>query len=198
MELLAYLEGSVDQRYRSDLAQKFGLDLTKKCGAYSTGNRQKLLIIAALAKRPTVLICDEASTGLDPVMNRIFQEELSDAKDRGCGVLYSSHILSEVEALADRVYLLATGQVVDQGSVDSLKGLTARTVILQGCPHIGSLAALPGVDHFEHAGDRCSFQFTGETNALLKALSTTPVDAVSIQQPSLEEAFMSHYQETAQ
>jgi ABC-2 type transport system ATP-binding protein len=121
LELFANLHGSVDAAYRDELIERFQFDPSKKARAYSKGNKQKIVLIAALAARADLLVLDEPTIGLDPLMEQEFRNVLRIAKDRGQTVFLSSHILSEVEAVADRVAILRAGRLVESGTMDELR-----------------------------------------------------------------------------
>ncbi len=127
-ELLARLHGGTDIGYRDELIKRFQLDPRRKIRALSKGNRQKVQLIAALATRADLLLLDEPTSGLDPLMEMVFRESINEAKGRGQTVFLSSHILSEVEALCDRVGILRRGRLVDQGTLAELRHLSAQTV----------------------------------------------------------------------
>src|SRR6516162_7560583 len=128
LRLLGRVHGEVDDAYREELVGRFQLDLNKKVRAYSRGNRQKVLLIAALMCRPDLLILDEPTAGLDPLMEQEFRHTLSEAKERGQTVFLSSHILSEVEAVCDRVAILRQGRLVELGTLEELRHLSALSV----------------------------------------------------------------------
>jgi ABC-2 type transport system ATP-binding protein len=127
-EFLARVHGRVDVAYRDELVERFKLDVDKKVRALSKGNRQKVQLIAALASRAELLILDEPTSGLDPLMEVAFRESVAEAKARGQTVFLSSHILSEVEALCDRVGILSGGRLVDEGTLEQLRHLSSHTV----------------------------------------------------------------------
>ena len=192
-EFLARLRGGVDVAYRDELVERFKLDVDKKVRALSKGNRQKVLLIAALASRAELLILDEPTSGLDPLMEVAFRESVGEAKARGQTVFLSSHILSEVEALCGRVGILSAGRLVDEGTLEQLRHLSAHTVdvTFEGSPP--RLPELDGV-RVERAGEnalRC--EVSGEIRPLLAALAEQPVVALSSREPSLEEIFLHHY-----
>ncbi len=128
LEFLASLRGGVDVAYRDELVQRFHLDVDKKIRALSKGNRQKVSLIAALASRADLLLLDEPTSGLDPLMEVVFRECVAEARERGQTVFLSSHILSEVEAICDRVGILRDGRLVDEGTLSDLRHLSAQTV----------------------------------------------------------------------
>jgi ABC-2 type transport system ATP-binding protein len=194
-ETLVYLErlhGSTDTAYRDELVERFQLDVSKKVRALSKGNRQKVQLVAAFATRADLLLLDEPSSGLDPLMEVAFRQTVLEAKERGQTVFLSSHILSEVEALCDRVGILRKGRLVDEGTLTELRHLGAQTVEITfaGVP---PELELPGV-HVVHAGAnalRC--EVTGSIGPLIDALAHHEVVALSSREPSLEEIFLHHY-----
>src|SRR5437764_3173241 len=128
LEFLGNVHGSVDRDYRADLIDRFQLDPDKKSRAYSHGNKQKVLLIAALAARADLLLLDEPTTGLDPLMEQVFRSCVRDAHERGQTVLLSSHILSEVEAVCDRLAMLRAGRVIETGHLGILPELAGLRV----------------------------------------------------------------------
>jgi len=193
-EYLARLRGGVDAAYRDLLAERFKLDVDKRVRALSKGNRQKVQLIAALATRAELLILDEPTAGLDPLMEVAFRESVAEARERGQTVFLSSHILSEVEALCDRVGILSAGRLVDEGTLAELRHLSAHTVEVTFAGPAPRLPSLPGVE-VERAGEnalRC--EVGGEIKPLLAALAELPVVALSSREPSLEEIFLHHYE----
>src|SRR5204863_9886988 len=128
LRFLGNVHGSVDATYRDELVGRFELVPDKKIRAYSHGNRQKVLLIAAFASRADLLLLDEPTSGLDPLMERVFQACVREARDRGQTVLLSSHILSEVDAVCDRVAMLRGGRIIETGRLDVLRGLAALHV----------------------------------------------------------------------
>jgi len=192
-EFLARLHGGTDVAYRAALVERFQLDTSKKIRALSKGNRQKVQLIAALATRAELLLLDEPTSGLDPLMEMAFRDSVKEAKERGHTVFLSSHILSEVEALCDRVGILREGKLVDQGTLEELRHLAAQTVEVTFAGQAPELPLLPGV-HAEKAGpNTLRFEVTGSIGALIAALAEHPVATLSSREPSLEEIFMHHY-----
>jgi ABC-2 type transport system ATP-binding protein len=190
---LARLQGSTDEAYRDLLVERFRLELDKKVRALSKGNRQKIQLIAAFAIRADLLILDEPTNGLDPLMEVAFRQTVLEAKERGQGVFLSSHILSEVEALCDRVGILREGRLVDQGTLADLRHLSAQTieVTFDGPPP--SLDGLPGVQVESAGANALRLEVTGSVRPLLAALAGQPVVTLSSREPSLEEIFLHHY-----
>jgi ABC-2 type transport system ATP-binding protein len=182
-ELLAQLRGGTDVAYRRQLVERFQLDTRKKIRALSKGNRQKVQLVAALATRADLLLLDEPTAGLDPLMEAAFRDCIQEAKDRGQTVFLSSHILSEVEVLCDRVGILRKGKLVDQGTLAELRHLSAQTVEV----------IFDGV-RVERAGPSAlRFDVSGPVRPLLAALAEHPVATLSSREPSLEEIFLHHY-----
>ncbi|MGZ4394859.1 MAG: ABC transporter ATP-binding protein [Gaiellaceae bacterium] len=189
---LANLHGSTDTAYRDELVERFQLDVSKKVRALSKGNRQKVQLVAAFATRADLLLLDEPSSGLDPLMEVAFRQTVLEAKERGQTVFLSSHILSEVEALCDRVGILRKGRLVDEGTLAELRHLGAQTVEITFAGTQPELE-LPGV-HVVHAGTnvlRC--EVTGSIGPLIDALAHHEVVALTSREPSLEEIFLHHY-----
>ena len=192
-ELLAKLHGRVDGAYRNELVERFQLDVAKKVRALSKGNRQKVQLVAALATRADLLVLDEPTSGLDPLMEVVFRECIQEAKGRGQTVFLSSHILSEVEILCDRVGILRAGRLVDQGSLAELRHLSAHTVdvVFQG--PAPDLARLDGVRVITRDGDALRLEVTGQMGPLLAELGRHDVASLTSREPSLEEIFLRHY-----
>ena len=192
-EFLARLRGGTDTAYRDLLVERFELDTSKRVRALSKGNRQKVQLIAALATRADLLLLDEPTAGLDPLMEAAFRERVHEAKERGQTVFLSSHILSEVEALCDRVGILRDGRLVDQGTLAELRHLSAQTVEVTFAGAPPSLDGLAGVTAVP-AGERSvRYEVSGEIGPLISALANHPVIALTSREPSLEEIFLHHY-----
>jgi ABC-2 type transport system ATP-binding protein len=197
LEFLARLHGGTDVSYRSALVERFSLDTSKRVRALSKGNRQKVQLVAALATRADLLILDEPTSGLDPLMEMAFRHSIHEARERGQTVFLSSHILSEVEALCDRVGILRAGRLVDEGTLEELRHLSAQTVEVTfagPAPHLGPI---PGV-RAQSAGEnalRC--EVTGNIGPLIAALARYPLVALTSREPSLEEIFLHHYDQPA-
>ncbi|HWB22877.1 MAG TPA: ABC transporter ATP-binding protein [Gaiellaceae bacterium] len=195
-ETLAFLgrmHGSVDESYRRTLVERFQLEQTKKVRALSKGNRQKIQLVAAFATRAELLVLDEPTSGLDPLMEVAFRETVLEAKERGQTVFLSSHIMSEVEALCDRVGILRQGRLVDEGTLSALRHLSAQTVEVTFAGPAPELGALEGVT-MEHAGPNAlRFEVSGSVGPLLSALAGKDVVGLTSREPSLEEIFLHHY-----
>ena len=200
IDLYGRLRGGLDTARRAELLERFELDPTKKGRTYSKGNRQKVALVAAFASAPDVelLILDEPTSGLDPLMEEVFQSCVAEERDRGRTVLLSSHVLSEVEALCDRVSIIRNGRTVESGTLGELRHLTRTSVVaeLAGAPN--GLATLPGVHGLELRGQRVTFQVdTDKLDAVLRSLGTSGVRSLTSTPPTLEELFLRHYQDDA-
>jgi ABC-2 type transport system ATP-binding protein len=190
---LGRMHGSVDEGYRRTLVERFELEQTKKVRALSKGNRQKIQLVAAFATRAELLILDEPTSGLDPLMEVAFRETVLEAKQRGQTVFLSSHIMSEVEALCDRVGILRQGRLVDEGTLAELRHLSAQTVDVTFAGPAPELEPLEGVT-VEHAGPNAlRFEVSGSVGPLLDALAGKDVVGLTSREPSLEEIFLHHY-----
>ncbi|HTZ04535.1 MAG TPA: ABC transporter ATP-binding protein [Gaiellaceae bacterium] len=190
---LARLRGSTDAAYRDVLVDRFQLDTDKRVRALSKGNRQKVQLVAAFATRADLLLLDEPTAGLDPLMEVAFRATVLEAKERGQTVFLSSHILSEVEALCDRVGILRRGRLVDQGTLDELRHLSAQAIEVTFEGPAPELPPLAGV-HVDRAGPQAlRFEVTGSVGPLLEALAPHRVVALTSREPSLEEIFLHHY-----
>jgi ABC-2 type transport system ATP-binding protein len=192
-EFLARLHGSTDVAYRDELVERFQLDTRKKIRALSKGNRQKVQLIAALATRADLLLLDEPTSGLDPLMEMVFRECLKEAKERGQGVFLSSHILNEVEAVCDRVGILRAGKLVDQGTLNELRHLSAQRVEVTFAGRAPELPPLPGVEVSSAGPSALRFEVAGSIGPLIAALAEHPVATLTSREPSLEEIFLHHY-----
>jgi ABC-2 type transport system ATP-binding protein len=193
LHLLGRVHGQVDPGYRDELIERFALDPGKKVRAYSKGNRQKILLIAAFMTRPDLLVLDEPTSGLDPIMEQAFRQCVQEARGAGQAVFLSSHILSEVEALCDRVGILRDGRLVEIGTLESMRHLSALTVeaIFGGVPP--DLSAVPGVRRVITDSRRVHLEVQGPMQPLIDALAGTGVRELTSREPSLEELFLAHY-----
>ena len=194
IDLLGRLRGGLNEQRRADLLERFDLDPTKKGRTYSKGNRQKVALVAALAADVELLILDEPTSGLDPVVGEAFRECIAEERASGRTVLLSSHILSEVEALCDRVSIIRAGRTVDSGTLTDLRHLTRTSIdaVLAAPPN--GLATLPGVHGLDVEGTRVRFQVdTAQLGGVLAELTRIGVRSLVSQPPTLEELFLRHY-----
>ncbi|CAM3906621.1 ABC transporter ATP-binding protein [Kibdelosporangium persicum] len=194
IDLLGRMRGGIDQRRKADLLDRFELDPRKKGGTYSKGNRQKVALVAAFASNVELLVLDEPTSGLDPLMEAVFQECVADERRRGRTVLLSSHILSEVEALCDRVSIIRRGRTVESGTLAEMRRLTRTTVTAELTGAMPRLGDVPGVRVLEVDGRRVRCQVDGDGLAeLMRELAAAGVQSLVSQPPTLEEMFLRHY-----
>jgi len=193
LHLLGRVQGQVDPAYRDELIGRFDLDPTKKVRAYSKGNRQKLILIAALMTRADLLVLDEPTSGLDPLMEQVFRHCIHEGRERDQTVFLSSHILSEVEALCDRVGILRDGVLVEMGTLAEMRHLSALSVEVTFDESVPDLTGVPGVKSVEVTGRVMRCQVSGTIEPLLKVLAGSGVRELLSREPSLEEIFLAHY-----
>jgi ABC-2 type transport system ATP-binding protein len=192
-EFLARLRGGTDVAYREALIERFQLDVDKKIRALSKGNRQKVQLIAALATRADLLLLDEPTTGLDPLMEVAFRESVIEAKQRGQAIFLSSHILSEVEALCDRVGILRDGRLVDEGTLAELRHLSSQTIEVSFDGPAPRLDDVPGIHVISAGANALRIEVSASIGPLLGELAKHSVIAMTSREPSLEEIFLHHY-----
>ncbi len=194
IELLGRLQGGQDPARRDRLLAMFDLDPTKKSRAYSKGNRQKVALIAALATDAELFLLDEPTSGLDPLMEEAFRGCVRELREQGRTVLLSSHILSEAEALSDRVSIIREGQVVDTGRLEELRHLTRTSVSADVAAVPPGLDAIPGVHDVVVVDHRISAQVEPSGLApLLRALTDVGLQSLISQPPTLEDLFLRRY-----
>jgi ABC-2 type transport system ATP-binding protein len=196
LDFLGRMHGGVDACYREELVDRFSLDTSKKVRALSKGNRQKVQLIGALATRADLLLLDEPTAGLDPLMEMVFRQCVREAKDRGQTVFLSSHILSEVEALCGRVGILRQGQLVDQGTLSELRHLSAQTIDVTFDGTAPDLPVLAGVHVTALGPNALRLEVSGPVRPVITALIQYPIVKFSSREPSLEEIFLHHYSST--
>lgn len=195
IDLLGRMRGGVDDARRSELLQRFELDPTRRCRSYSKGNRQKVALVAALCADVELLLLDEPTAGLDPVMEAEFQEVVREEVARGRTVLLSSHILAEVESLCDRVTIIREGRSVASGSLGELRGLTRTTVVARlGRPtDLGDVPGLSVVSVLD--GEIRAEVESGHLSDVMRVLAERDIESLVVHPPTLEELFLSHYDE---
>ncbi|MDQ6617037.1 MAG: ABC transporter ATP-binding protein [Actinomycetota bacterium] len=193
LHLLGRIHGRFDPGYRDALIERFQFDPSKRVRAYSKGNRQKLVLIAALMTRADLLLLDEPTSGLDPLMEVAFRECVHEALNRGQTVFLSSHILSEVEALCQRVAILRAGRLVEVGTLSEMRHLSALTVEAEFETAPPDLTTVPGVKAVVVDGNRVRCQVSGPIDPLLVAIAGRGVRRLVSREPSLEELFVAHY-----
>ncbi|UBU11560.1 ABC transporter ATP-binding protein [Nonomuraea gerenzanensis] len=198
IDLLGRVRGGLDPERRTELLERFELDPRKKCRTYSKGNRQKVALVAAFASDVELLILDEPTSGLDPLMEAVFNDCVLKEKRDGRTVLLSSHILSEVETLCDRVSIIRAGRTVESGSLTDLRHLTRTSVTAELAGPAPGLAALPGVHGLTVDGARLRCQVDGDAlTPVLAELARAGVRSLTTQPPTLEELFLRHYEGAA-
>ncbi|GAA4063110.1 ABC transporter ATP-binding protein [Amphibacillus indicireducens] len=195
IDLFLKLHGGGDKQKRDELIKRFELDPKKKAKGYSKGNRQKVGLIAALSVDSDFYIFDEPTSGLDPLMESVFQDEVEKIKQKGKAILLSSHILSEVERLADKVVIIRQGKIVETGTLDELRHLTRSTVTLATRDDVSQMASLNGVHDFSQKDNQATFSADNRyINDILKQATTLGVLKLEAVPPTLEELFMRHYE----
>ncbi|WP_420873091.1 DUF4162 domain-containing protein [Nocardioides daphniae] len=194
IDLLGRMRGGLDERRRDELIERFELDPTRKARAYSKGNRQKVALVAALAARVELYLFDEPTAGLDPIKEAEFQSCVHEMRAEGATVLLSSHILAEVEALADKVTIIREGRAVQSGTLAALRSHTRTTVVAETTRPAAELASLPGVHHLQAADGRLRMEVdSAELDRVLRSLADLGVVALQAHPPTLEELFLREY-----
>jgi len=194
IDLLGRLRGGLNPARRADLLERFELDPTVRARAYSKGNRQKVALVAALASDVELLLLDEPTAGLDPLMEAAFRACIEEERTSGRTVLLSSHILSEVEALCDRVTIIRGGRTVETGTLAELRHLTRTSISAELAGPPAGLDLLPGVHGLDIEGNRVRCEVdTDKLDGLLRQLISTGVRGLTSQPPTLEELFLRHY-----
>jgi ABC-2 type transport system ATP-binding protein len=191
--LLGRVFGQVDEAYRDVLIDRFDLDPSKRVRAYSKGNRQKVILIAGLMTRADLLLLDEPTSGLDPLMEQAFRACVHEASDRGQTIFLSSHILSEVEALCHRIAILRAGELVEVGTLEEMRHLSALSIEVEFDGPAPDLTRVAGVSALRVDGGSLRCQLTGSVEPLLAALAGSGVRHLLSREPSLEELFLAHY-----
>ncbi|EZR82202.1 TPA: ABC transporter ATP-binding protein [Staphylococcus aureus] len=195
IDLFMNLHGNGDTEKRDDLIKRFELDPKKKAKGYSKGNRQKVGLIAALSVDSDLYIFDEPTSGLDPLMEVVFQEEVEKIKNNGKSILLSSHILSEVERLADRVAIIRQGEIVESGTLDELRHLTRSTIIIETEEDVTKLLKVKGVFDFKHENNQATFSAENkQLNYILNEAVKLGVKKIESTPPTLEDLFIRHYE----
>lgn len=195
IDLFMKLHGNGNKEKRDELIKRFELDSKKKAKNYSKGNRQKVGLIAALSVDSDLYLFDEPTSGLDPLMEAVFQEEVEKIKRAGKAILLSSHILSEVERLADKIVIIRQGTVVEEGSLAELRHLTRSTITIETQGDVATLASLSGVHDFVQKENQAHFSAdTEQLNEILLAATKLGVKKFESVPPTLEDLFMRHYE----
>ncbi len=194
IDLLTGLRGGADEKLRRDLVEEFEFDPRKKARTYSKGNRQKVALIAAFARPARLYLLDEPSAGLDPVMDAVFRRQVERVSTDGATILLSSHILSEVEQLCDRVTIIRSGTAVETGTLGELRHLQRTHFRVTGLADPARLAALPGTHEVSIAGSAAEFDADpGDLGSVLAGIAEPGISGLSVAPPSLESLFLRHY-----
>jgi ABC-2 type transport system ATP-binding protein len=198
IDFFAGLRGGVDMAYVDELAQRLQADLSRKVGEYSSGNRQKIGLIQAFMHKPTLLILDEPNSGLDPLVQQTFQEMLREVRADGRTVFLSSHTLSEVERVADRVGIIRRGRLVVVERVDELKRKAIRRLDFEYAEPVpaGVFAGVEGVRAADVHGVFAEVSYEGSVNPVLQAAMTHEVVNLHSRDADLEEIFLAYYRDT--
>ena len=195
IDLFMKLRGTGNKNRREEMIEKFKLDPSKKCRNYSKGNRQKVALVAAFASDADLYILDEPTSGLDPLMERVFQECVLDAKKDGKSILLSSHILSEVEKLCDRVGIISEGKMIETGTLSELRHLTRTNLLVETKLKVIGLQELRGISSIKETGQVLSFQVDAEElDVVIKYVSQFGIVRLESAPPTLEDLFISHYE----
>jgi ABC-2 type transport system ATP-binding protein len=194
IDLFVRLRRGSDKAYREELIEKFDFDPAKKAGTYSKGNRQKVALVAAFASDADLYILDEPTSGLDPLMELVFQDCVAKVKSEGKTVLLSSHILSEVEKLCDRLSIIRSGKIIDTGTLRELRHLSRNNIIVETDNPLPNLRELRGVFDVEEHGRELHFRVDSDaTGEVVNLLAGAGIARISVTPPTLEELFLSHY-----
>jgi ABC-2 type transport system ATP-binding protein len=194
IDLFVRMKKNGDRAYRQELVERFDFDPTKKCDTYSKGNRQKVALVAAFSTDADLNVLDEPTSGLDPLMELVFRDCVKQVTAQGKTVFLSSHILSEVEQLCDRLSIIRQGKIVDTGSLREMQHLTRNQVRAEAGQPLDGLKDLPGVHDLEVTPNEATVHLdNAQTGPVLAYLAAHGVTRVVSTPPTLEELFMSHY-----
>src|SRR6476660_4986931 len=196
IDLLGRLRGQTNLARRNDLIERFQPAPTKKGRTYSKGNRQKVALVAALASDVELLLVDEPTSGLDPLMDAVFRSVVEEVRREGRTVLLSSHILSEVEALADQVSIIRLGRTVETGALSDMRHLSRTSVdaVLADAPSVELLEGIAGVEDLTTDGSRVTFTVdTARVGEVLARLGQHGIQGLTCQPPTLEQLFLKEY-----
>ena len=178
-----------------DLAERLNLDLSRKIGDLSLGNKKKVGIVSALLPSPKLLILDEPTSGLDPLVQQTFYEILREENSRGTTILFSSHVLSEVQKLCDRVCILREGRLIAIQSMKELRENGYKKISLSTEePVPAQFFDIPGIANLEQNQNSISFMFNGNVMTIMEKLHKLPLVDILIEEPSLEEIFLHYYE----
>lgn len=196
IDLLIGLKKEVNVEKKNALIERFKLDPTKKCRSYSRGNKQKIALIAAFAQDADVYILDEPTSGLDPLMERVFQETVREVQKEGKTIFLSSHILSEVEKLCDKVSIIRDGNIIESGKIEDLRHLTRTRVRIVTEKPVDNVQSIEGLFDLDIKDTTYTFQVeTNTIGKILGAFNPYGIQALESTPPTLEDLFMRHYEE---
>ena len=196
IDIFMKMNGGTNYKKRDELIERYQFDPSKKCRTYSKGNRQKVALIAAFASDADLYILDEPTSGLDPLMENVFQQCVQEVKDEGKTVFLSSHILSEVEKLCDRVGIIRQGKIIETGTLEELRHLTRSQFTIQTKQPIPNLHELEGVYQVEEKDTQYSFQVdTEKLDGVIRYVAQYGVEKLESNAPTLEDLFMRYYQD---
>jgi len=194
IDLFVRLRNSNNNRRQEELIERFNLDPSKKCRTYSKGNRQKVALIAVFASDADLYVLDEPTSGLDPLMDSVFQECIKEVKDQGKSVLLSSHILSEVEKLCDKISIIRHGKIIESGTLDELRHLTRSRMVVKTKKPMEALDMIKGVHDLEVRDNIFYFQAdTEELDNIMKYIAQFGIVKLESAPPTLEDLFIRHY-----
>ena len=197
IDLFLKMRGNGSPSKKEELLKRFELDPTKKCRTYSKGNRQKIALISAFASDADLYILDEPTSGLDPLMERIFQECVLEVKAEGKSVLLSSHILSEVEKLCDKIAIIRQGKIIETGTLSEMRHLTRTKLTIKTKETIPALQEVKGIHNLEQSDSEFVFQVdTEELGNIIQYISSFGIEKLESAPPTLEDLFMRHYEGT--
>jgi len=199
LDYLGHLQGGVDAVWRAELVERIGLDTTRRTKTLSTGNKKKVGIVQAFMHRPDLLILDEPTSGLDPLVQHAFLALVREARARGAAVFLSSHVLTEVEDLADRVGIIRAGELIAVDTVAGLLRQATRRVVLRFAAPVpaDAFAGLPGVADLEVEGATVTGRIVGSPDALVKAAARFELVDLAPRDRELEDVFLGYYREAS-
>lgn len=195
IDLLGRMRGGLDPNRRASLIEQFDLDPTKKGRTYSKGNRQKVALIAALASDVELLLLDEPTAGLDPLMEAVFRDRINEERENGRTVLLSSHLLAEVEALCERISIIRHGKIVESGTLSELRHLTRTSIDAELSTTATTITDLGGVHDLVVVGNRVRCQVDNDAlDRVMRHLAELGIRSLSSHPPTLQEVFLRHYE----
>lgn len=195
IDLFVRLRGNNNKSQREELIKTFDLDVTKKCRSYSKGNRQKVALVAALAAEADLYILDEPTSGLDPLMEKIFQQSIRELKEKGKTIFLSSHILSEVEQLCDRVSIIREGKIIETGTLKELRHLTRNQIFIETKKEVVDLEKKDGLHNLSIDGQEYKFQVDSDKiGEIIDYFNSYGIVQLESMPPNLEDLFIHHYQ----